>query len=146
MFHLFLFYYRNRNHAGYNVVIYIDTVPNRNSKPCILQRETYRVGKQVKKRTIANLSDWPSHLVEDFRILLHGGTAIESLPTSFEIRRSLPHGHVAAVLGTLRKLGLEKIIASQRCPERDRVVAMIVSRILKPQPKLALARSLNLET
>lgn len=126
--------------------MYIDRIPNRNSKPCILLRESYRVGKQVKKRTINNLSNWPAYLVEELDILLHGGTAIESLPECFEIQRSLPHGHVAAVLGTLRRLGLDKMIASQACPERDRVIAMIVSRILEPQPKLALARCLNQET
>ncbi|MBD3266390.1 IS1634 family transposase [bacterium] len=126
--------------------MYIDKIPNRNSKPCILLRESYRVGKQVKKRTITNLSNWPPSLVEDLDTLLHGGAAIESLPECFKIQRSLPHGHVAAVLGTVRRLNLDKMIASQPCPERDRVIAMIVSRLLEPQPKLALARSLNPKT
>lgn len=112
----------------YNVDMYIDRIPNRNSKPCILLRESYRVGKQVRKRTINNLSKWPAYLVEELDILLHGGTAIESLPKCFEIQRSLPHGHVAAVLGTLRRLGLDKMISSQACPERDRVIAIFEGR------------------
>lgn len=126
--------------------MYIETIPNRNSPPCTLLRESYRVGKQVKKRTILNLTHWPDQLVEDLRILLKGGTAVQSLSDSFEIVRSLPHGHVAAVLGTLRRLGLDRMISSRRCPQRDRVIAMIVSRIIRPQSKLALTRSVNQET
>ena len=92
----------------YDVVMYIESVPNRNSPPCILLRESYRVGNKVKKRTLLNLTHWPSKLVDDFRTLLRGGTAVESLEESFEVVREHPHGHVAAVLGTLRRVGLEK--------------------------------------
>ena len=90
--------------------MYIDIVPNRNSPPAILLRESYREGKRVLKRTLANLSQWPTPIVEGLRILLRGGTAVEHFEDSFEIERSLPHGHVAAVLGTLCKLKLDTFI------------------------------------
>lgn len=130
----------------YTVVMYIDTVPNRNSPPCILLRESYRVGKKVKKRTLANLTDWPPELVEEFRALLRGGTIVENLAESFEVVRAYPHGHVAAVLGPLRRIGLEKILSTDRSRERDLAVAMIVSRILNPASKLATARGFSSET
>jgi hypothetical protein len=126
--------------------MYIDIVPNRNSPPAVLLRESYREGKRVLKRTLANLSQWPAELVEGLRILLRGGTAVEKLEDSFEIERSLPHGHVAAVLGTLRKLKLDTLIAPEPSEGRDRVVAMIVARILDPRSKLATARGLDEET
>jgi len=90
--------------------MYIESVPNRNSPPCILPRESYRQGGKVKKRTIANLSKWPSELVESFRVLLRGGTVVKHLEESFDVVRSHPYGHVAAVLGTLRKIGLDRVI------------------------------------
>jgi hypothetical protein len=83
--------------------MYIDTVPNRDSAPCTLLRESYREGGKVKKRTIANLTDWSPHMVEGLRGLLKGGTVVERLEEAFEVVRTLPHGHVAAVLGTLRR-------------------------------------------
>lgn len=126
--------------------MYVEKVPNRNSPPAILLRESYREGKRVLKRTLANLTDWPAHLVEGLRTLLQGGTAIKHFEESFDIVRSLPHGHVAAVLGTLRKLGLEKLIAAKRSPERDRVVTMIVARLLDPRSKLATARGFGEES
>jgi len=124
----------------YHVVMYIETVANRNSPPCILLRESYRVGSQVKKRTVLNLTHWPSALVDNLRILLRGGQAVTSLDESFEIVRSRSHGAVAAVLGTLRRVGLEKLLATRRSPERDRIVALIVQRILQPGSKLAASR------
>jgi hypothetical protein len=126
--------------------MYIDIVPNRNSPPAILLRESYREGKRVLKRTVANLSQWPTSIVEGLRILLRGGTAVERFEDSFEIERSLSHGHVAAVLGTLRKLKLDTLIAPEPSEERNRVVAMIVARILYPRSKLATARGLDEET
>ncbi|MGH8582483.1 MAG: IS1634 family transposase, partial [Gammaproteobacteria bacterium] len=123
--------------------MYIEQIPNRKSPPAVLLRESYREGKRVLKRTLANLTDWPAQLVEGLRTLLRGGTAVERLEESFEIVRSLPHGHVNAVLGTLRKIGLERLIAPQRSPERDRVVAMVVARLLDPRSKLATARGVG---
>jgi transposase len=123
--------------------MYIDTVPNRHSPPCLLLRESYRVGDKVYKRTLLNLTHWPPQLVEDFRSLLNGGSAVGELENSFDIVRSRAHGHVAAVLGTLRRLGVDKRLAGRRCRERDLVAAMIVQRILQPGSKLAAARELD---
>jgi hypothetical protein len=126
--------------------MYIDIVPNRNSPPAILLRESYREGKRVLKRTLANLSHLPTEIVDGLRVLLRGGTAVERFEDSFEIERSLPHGHVAAVLGTLRKLEIDTLIAPEPSEERHRVIAMIVARILDPRSKLATARGLDGET
>jgi hypothetical protein len=123
--------------------MYIEKIPNRNSPPCILLRESKRQGKRVIKHTLANLSDWSPELVEGLRVLLKGGVAVESLNDSFDVVRSRAHGHVAAVLGVLRRLKLESLLDSRRCRERDLAVAMIVSRILAPGSKLALARELD---
>jgi len=128
------------------VAMYIDTVPNRKSPPCILLRESYRKQGKVCKRTLANLTSWPPEVVEGLHILLRGGTAVDSLEDAFEVVRSHPHGHVAAVLGTLRRIGLDRIIASRRTYQRDMVVAMIVARIIDPCSKLATARGLCQET
>jgi len=128
------------------VAMYIETVPNRNSPPCILLRESYRQGGKVRKRTIANLSKWPPELVENFRALLRGGTVVERLEKSLEVVRSRPYGHVAAVLGTLRKTGLDLIIGGKGLKEHALSVAMIVARIIDPQSKLATARGLKDES
>lgn len=126
--------------------MYIERVPNRNSPPAILLRASFREGNTVRKRTLANLSKWPPALVEGFQTLLRGGTAVEHLHDAFDIVRSRPHGHVAAVLGTLRHLGLERIIDPDSSPQRHLGVAMSVARLLDPQSKLATARGLNAET
>jgi hypothetical protein len=126
--------------------MYIERVPNRNSPPAILLRESFREGNTVRKRTLANLSTWPPELVEGLQTLLRGGTAVKQLHDAFDIVRSRPHGHVAAVLGTLRHLDLERIIDPNPSPQRDLVVAMIVARLLDPRSKLATARGLNAET
>ena len=123
--------------------MYIEAVPNRNSPPAILLRESYRHGAKIKKRTIANLSDWPSELVEGLRTLLKGGTAAPTDQQSIIVRRSLPHGHVAAVLGTLRDIGLDRILGPTGNRPRDLVIAMIVARLIAPASKLATARMLD---
>ena len=128
------------------VTMYIDTVPNRNSPPAILLREGWREGGTVKKRTLANLSKWPPEVVEGLRVLLKGGTAVKQLPEAFEIERSLPHGHAAAALGAIERLGLPGLIDAQPSPQRDRAVALIAARILHPGSKLAAARGLAEET
>jgi hypothetical protein len=120
--------------------MYIERVPNRNSPPAILLRESFREGNTVRKRTLANLSSWPPELVEGLQTLLRGGTAVKQLRDAFDIVRSRPHGHVAAVLGTLRHLDLERIIDPNPSPQRDLVVAMIVARLLDPRSKLATAQ------
>ena len=125
--------------------MYIESVPNRGSPPCILLRESFRDGGKIRKRTLANLTNWPAHVVEGLRRLLQGGQVADA-PAEFEITRSLPHGHVLATLGTLRRLGLDKLIATRRCRQRDLAVAMIVARIIAPGSKLALSRGLSAET
>ncbi len=91
-------------------------------------------------------SKWPDHLVEGLRTLLKGGVALPSLEAAFEIVRAKPHGHVAAVLGTLKRLGLERLFDRTPSPQRALAVAMIAARILQPRSKLATARGLTTET
>src|SRR5277367_1594294 len=123
--------------------MYIEAVPNRNSPPAILLRESYREGGKVCKRTLCNLSDWPTAYIEGLRGVLKGGTVIPAEREAFTVIRSLPHGHVAATLGTARKIGLDRILgpAGDRC--RDLVLALLVSRVLDPASKLAAARALS---
>jgi len=125
--------------------MYIAVVPNRSSPPAILLRESFREGRQVKSRTLANLSRWPPGQVETLRRVLRGETLVAP-EEAFEIVRTRPHGHVAAVLGTLRRLGLDRLVAAQPSRERDLAVAMIVARVLDPRSKLATARGLGDET
>ena len=123
--------------------MYVEAVPNRNSPPAILLREAYREDGKVKKRTLANLTDWPKELIEGFRALLKGGTVIAAEREAVSIRRSLPHGHVAAALGTLRAIGLDGGLGPAGDRRRDLVTAMIVSRLIAPGSKLATARGLD---
>lgn len=123
--------------------MYIESVPNRNSPPAILLRESYRQGGKVRKRTICNLSDWPAAHIEGLRGVLKGGTVIPPEREAFTVIRSLPHGHVAAALGTARRIGLDRVLGpdGNRC--RDLVLALLVGRILEPASKLAAARALS---
>jgi len=130
----------------YAVAMYVERVPNRSSPPAVLLRESFRENGRVHKRTLANLSDWPADRVEALRVVLAGGRAAGPLEDAFEIVRTRPHGHVAATLGMLHQLHLDSLIAARRSPERDRVVAMIVARIIDPRSKLATARGLHGET
>ncbi len=126
--------------------MYIESIPNRKSSPCILLREDHREGKKVVKKTLANLTKWPKHVVEGLRVLIKSGSVAVLDKNSFAITRSLPHGHVAAVLGVLKRLGLHQLIASRSSRKRDLVVAMIAARIIDPQSKLATVRGLRQET
>ncbi len=126
--------------------MYIETVPNRNSPPAVLLREAYREDGKVRKRTLANLSKWPRDVVEGLRTVLKGGRVVAPGTDAVIIRRSLPHGHVAAILGTLRKIGLDRILAAKGSRQRDLVVAMICARLLAPMSKLATAKALDPET
>jgi len=110
-----------------------------------LLRRSFRDGGKVKHETVGNLSHLPMHVIDLIRRALKGESFV-SAEESFECVRSLPHGHVVAVLGTLRKLGLDKIIASRRSRMRDLVMAMIAARIIDPRSKLAIARGLSEET
>ena len=119
--------------------MYIETIPNRNSKPAVLLREGKREGAVVRKKTLLNLTDWPPERVEALRQLL-AGKKLVPFEEVFAIERSLPHGHVEAALTAVRRLGLERLIASQPSRERRLVVAMIVERLIHPASKLATTR------
>jgi len=118
--------------------MHVEWVPNRGRRPTILLRETWREGKQVKKRTIANLTDWPLEKIEALRKVLKGEAVVTE--TAVAVEESLPHGQVEAVVGTIRKLGLDTFIASKPCRERDLVLAMIAARLIHPSSKLATTR------
>jgi hypothetical protein len=129
------------------VVMYVVKVPNRGSPPAILLRESYRQDGKVKNRTLANLSSWPEAKVDALTRVLKGQPSpAAGLDGAFEITRSLPHGHVAAVLGTARQLGLDELIDPVPSRHRDLVVAMAVAQVLAPDSKLAVARGLREQT
>ena len=129
------------------VVMYVVKVPNRGSPPAILLRESYREAGKVKNRTLANLSAWPEAKVDALTRVLKGQPPpAAALDGAFEITRSLPHGHVAAVLGTARQLGLEELIDPVPSRHRDLVTAMAVAQVIAPDSKLAIARGLREET
>lgn len=130
--------------------MYVATVPNRSSPPAILLRESYREAGRVKTRTLANITHLPSDRIEALRHALAGTapalTVGPPLSDAFVIARSRPHGHVAAVLGSLRRLQLDSILAPKPSRQRDLVIAMIVARIIDPASKLATARGLHSDT
>ena len=129
------------------VVMYVVKVPNRGSPPAILLRESYREDGKVKNRTLANLSSWPDAKLDALTRVLKGQPPPAApLDEAFEITRSLPHGHVAAVLGTARQLGLDELIDPMPSRHRDLVVAMTVAQVIAPDSKLAIARGLREET
>jgi len=122
--------------------MYIEIVPNRNSRPAVLLREGWRDGGKVKKRTLANLTDWPEARIEALRRVLRN----EALPDAaggFVIERSLPHGHVAAVLGTARRCGVGRLLSAAPIHLRPVVMALIVARVIEPGSKLATWRMLQ---
>src|SRR6202789_3389083 len=132
--------------------MFIETVPNRDSPPAILLRESYRdeAGKS-QKRTLANLSKLPASLIAGLKGLLQGGTVIGAGSEGLSIERSLPHGHVAAALGTLRKLALDRLLLSTAKDaatrrQRDLVVGLIVDRLVAPRSKLGFVRAVNGES
>jgi len=127
--------------SGYYIVaMYIDIVPNRTSRPAILLRIATRQGAKIRKHTIANLSDWSPEQIDTLRRALRRDRLV-SPDAVFTIERSLPHGHVQAVLGTMRRLGIARLLSSTRCRERDLVEAMIAERLLHPGSKLATTRT-----
>jgi transposase len=128
--------------------MYVATVPNRNSPPAILLRESYRQDGKVKTRTLANITHLASAQIAALRSALAGSAEPPAthLPDAFLISRSLPHGHVAAVLGCLRQLQLDSILDPVTSRQRDLVIAMIVARIIEPASKLATARGLHCDT
>jgi hypothetical protein len=125
--------------------MFIAKIPNRKSPPAYLLRESYREDGKVKTRTLANLTHLPQERIDAVKAALKG-TPLAPVSETFQIERSLPHGHVNAVLGTLRKLGLDKMIAAKSSRERQLVLGMIAQRILSPGSKLAMTRQWRLST
>jgi hypothetical protein len=129
--------------------MFIETVPNRTSPPAVLLRESFRDEQgRAQKRTLANLSKLPDAVIDGLKALLRGGTVISPDPEAMQIERALPHGHVAAALGTIRKIALDRLILStakdpaarRQC---DLVVAMIVDRLISPRSKLGFVRAVD---
>jgi transposase len=119
--------------------MYVATIPNRGSPPTIIIREGYREGGKVKNRTIANITHWPAEQIEALRLVLRG-TRMAQVDKVFEKLNSRHHGHVHAVLTAVRRLGLDTLISSKPCRERNIVVAVLVARICEPDSKLAMTR------
>jgi hypothetical protein len=119
--------------------MYIDTIPNRNSRPAVLLREARRQGDKIIKRTLANLSHWPPAKIATLQALLRN-EPLCAPQACFTIERSLPHGHVAAIRTAIAKLGLERLLAPRPSRPCDLVLGMIIQRLLQPRSKLATAR------
>jgi hypothetical protein len=120
------------------VAMYVEVVPNHGSRPSVLLREGWREGGKVRKRTIANLTHWPSVRVEALRAVLRGHS--DNGLAAFECVRSRHHGHVQAVGGAMSRLGFDGLISSRPCRDRNLVLAMIAAQLLHPQTKLATTR------
>ena len=120
--------------------MHVEKVPNRGSRPAYLLREGWREQGGVRKRTLANLSHWPLEQIEALRAVLRGEPMVPARQR-FRVERSLPHGHVEAVLGLMSKLGVDQLLSSRRCRQRDLVMAMIAQQLLAPCSKLAATRS-----
>lgn len=125
--------------------MYVAVIPNRSSRPAILLRESYRDGNSVKNRTLANLSDWPMDRIETLRAALRGDKLVPA-GEGLEIVRALPHGHVAAALGTARRIGLDELLPDGSERQRNLALALIVERLIDPAAKLATARALDERT
>ena len=123
--------------------MYVTRVPNRSSPPAVLLRESFRDGDKVKSRTLANLTHWPDDKIEALRRVLKGETSFATPAEQIRIERSLPHGHVAAVLGMARKLGLDRLLPRQPVRLVTLALAMIIARVIEPAAKLATARQLS---
>jgi hypothetical protein len=126
--------------------MYIEKIPNRNSPPCILVRESYRQDGKVHKRTLANITRLSDEVIDGIDRLLKGGQIIENLGDDFHIIRSLPYGHVQSILSVINDIGLKPVISPRGGKELKLVIAMIVSRIVNPSSKLATSRSISGET
>jgi hypothetical protein len=126
--------------------MYIESVPNRDSPPAVLLRESYREDGKVRKRTLANLSCLSEEVIEGLKVLLRGGVAVPDAAEVFTIERSLPHGHVAAVLGSARGSGASTWFASAPQELQPVLMAMLVARLISPASKLATHRLLHDDT
>jgi hypothetical protein len=126
--------------------MYLESVPNRSSPPAVLLRESWREDGKVRKRTLANLSCLSSEVLEGLKVLLRGGVAVPSAEAIFTIERSLPHGHVAAVLGAARGCGARQWFDSAPKELQPLLLAMVVARVIEPASKLATHRLLHDDT
>ena len=126
--------------------MYIESVPNRSSPPAVLLRESWRENGKIRKRTLANLSCLSSQVIEGLKVLLRGGVAIASADEVFTVERSLPHGHVAAVLGSARGCGAAVWFGSAPQDLQPLLLAMLVARVIEPASKLATQRQLHDDT
>ena len=132
--------------------MFIETIPNRNSPPAVLLRESYRDDEgRSQKRTLANLSKLPRHVIDALKALLKGGTVIGTGPGELEVERSLPHGHVAAAVGMIGRIALDRLILSTAKDASSRrycdlVVAMMADRLIAPRSKLGFVRAVDEET
>src|SRR5258708_1616196 len=131
---------------GMIVVMYVVRVPNRGSPPAALLRQSNGQDGKVRNRTLATRRAWPEAKVDALARVLKGQPPAAALDGAFEITRSLPHGHVAAVLGTARQLGLEELIDPEPSRQRDLVTAMAAAQVIAPDSKLAIARGLRDQT
>jgi transposase len=125
--------------------MYIEKIPNRTSPPAILLRESWREGNKIRKRTIANLSEWDENLIAGLQKLLKGAAAVYP-GEIFTINKSLPHGHVEAILGIVKQIGLDIIIGAKPSRKRDLVVALIIHQLIHPASKLSCVTTLNSTT
>jgi hypothetical protein len=125
--------------------MFVETIPNRGSRPTVLIREAWREGKQIRRRTIGNITSLPEDQIDQIRRTLKGELLV-STDDAFEIVRSRPHGHVAAVVGMMNRLGLPELLSTRRHRRRQLVLAMIAARIVEPCSKLATAQKLGTDT
>src|SRR5437764_7929692 len=131
----------SREPLGLDSRMYVATVPNRDSPPAVLLRESFRDGNRVKNRTLANLTKWPRGKIEALRAVLRGDKLVPA-GEGLEIVRVLPYGHVAATLGMAQRIGLDRLVSGPQ-RRRDLVLALIVARLIEPAAKLATARALD---
>ena len=129
--------------------MFIDVVPNRSSPPAVLLRESYRDERgRAQKRTLANLSKLPGDVIDALEAVLKGGTVIGTGPGELEVERSLPHGHVAAALGVVRRIALDRLILSTAKDAASRrhcdlVVGLLVDRLIEPRSKLGFVGAVD---
>ena len=126
--------------------IRIDVIPNQYGTRAVLLRRTWCEGRRVRHKTVANLSDLDPAVIDGFRAVLRGGVVLDDPRKAFAIRRALPHGHAAAVLGTMKRLGFRRLLGRRTERSRDLALAAVAARILDPASKLATARALDPET
>jgi hypothetical protein len=123
--------------------MYIERVPNRNSPPAVLLRESYREGNKVKKRTLANLSKLPDDIVDNFKLVLKGGKIIEDLEAAIALKKSLPYGHLGAILGILKQGGLDQVLDSEKKQRTLLILSLAIWKMISLNAPLNLVRELT---